>query len=101
MASPTTTLTRPPELILLNNAIVRVDHETGTSIPAGLLNIDEVQAVMGVSRATVYEWMAVRGFPRPRKLGRCNRWPADEVEEWYKAQPLADVQVREETATVA
>ena len=68
--------------------------------PGDLLTIGEVQSLLKVSRATVYELMAARGLPRPLKIGRCNRWPRLEVEGWIEAQPRAHVLVRGETAAV-
>ena len=59
-----------------------------------LLTIGEVQSLLKVSRASVYQLMAARGLPRPLKIGHCNRWPKSEIEGWIVAQPRADVQVR-------
>ena len=63
--------------------------------PADLLTIDEVQSLLKVSRATVYELMATRGLPVPVKVGRSNRWPRFEIEGWIDAQPRAQVRIEE------
>ena len=61
-----------------------------------LLTRNEVLAILKVSRATLYVFMERDDFPRPVKLGNCNRWPRFEVEGWLEAQPRAQSRVRKE-----
>ena len=60
---------------------------------ADLLTRDDVLAVLKVSRATLYKFVAKDGFPLPVKLGGVNRWRSDEVETWLAAQPRANIHV--------
>jgi len=39
-----------------------------------LLRLHEVTARLGVSRATIYQWIAAQKFPRPVKLGKSSCW---------------------------
>ena len=71
-----------------------------TRATTDLLTIAEVQSLLKVSRATVYQLIKARGLPVPLKIGRCNRWPKSEIEGWIVAQPRAHVQVREEDAAM-
>ena len=54
-----------------------------------LLTRREVERRLGVSRPTIYKWMAgPERFPRPVKLGRrAVRWRAADVEGWLASQP--------------
>lgn len=40
----------------------------------------------GISRKTVYDWMAKNGFPSPFKIGGKNYWKKSEVEAYIQAQ---------------
>ena len=51
-----------------------------------LLKRDEVLALLKCTRATLYRLMDERGFPRPIKLVRDNRWFEVEVVGWIKHQ---------------
>ena len=62
-------------------------------VTADLLTIHEVLAVLKVSRASLYKFIGVDGFPLPVKLGGVNRWRSDEVEAWLAAQPRANIHV--------
>lgn len=41
------------------------------------------------TKKTIYQWMAKKGFPRPRRLGggQIVLWDLDEVDAWIEAQP--------------
>lgn len=58
------------------------------SWPNRMLNIREVAAITGLSKATIYEWMARGTFPTSRRLGP-NRiaWPADSIADWLESRP--------------
>lgn len=55
-----------------------------------LLTAKQVQAVLGVTPATVYNWMNGQGLPRPIRIGgRAVRWRASELAEWLKQRQRA------------
>ncbi|NJL26712.1 MAG: AlpA family phage regulatory protein [Thermoanaerobaculia bacterium] len=52
------------------------------------LRIDEILALTGVSRATIWRWMRKGEFPARRRLGpNAIAWVADEVAEWLANRP--------------
>ena len=54
--------------------------------PTALLRIETVQALTGLSRATIYSRAVQGDFPSPLKLGpRCSRWRASSISEWLEA----------------
>lgn len=56
-----------------------------------LLRRPEVERETGLSRSTIYERMDAGTFPRPRRIGpRAVAWPANEIEAWKEAQPVAN-----------
>ncbi|MDC5696819.1 helix-turn-helix domain-containing protein [Intrasporangium calvum] len=48
------------------------------------LSADEVARHLGVSKDTVYAWIADRGMPA-HKVGRLWKFQADEVDEWVRS----------------
>jgi prophage regulatory protein len=55
-----------------------------------LLRLPAVLALIGVSRTTLYRWIALGQFPRPRSLtpnGSTVAWLAAEVEAWITSKP--------------
>ena len=55
-----------------------------------LLRIEDVLAIVGVSRSTLYVMMARNRFPRPVRVHeRCVRWRESEVLEWVASRPTA------------
>ena len=61
---------------------------TATTI---LLTRHEVQDMLKCSRSALYSWMENAAFPKPKKLGRANRWFQVEIEEWVALQPRATI----------
>lgn len=58
-----------------------------SALPSALLKMQTINAVTGLSAATVYRKVATGEFPKPIKLGaRCTRWQAQGVREWLDAQ---------------
>jgi prophage regulatory protein len=52
-----------------------------------LLKCRTVQALTGLSEATIYRKVAAGLFPEPIRLGaRCTRWRAGDVTAWLRAQ---------------
>lgn len=59
--------------------------ERTAKAPVRFLRMPEIQARTGVSRATIYNWMAEGRFPRPVRLGaRAMGWPESVFEEWHR-----------------
>lgn len=58
--------------------------------PNRMLKIGEVVTLTGVSKATIYEWMAKGLFPHSRRIGP-NRvgWAVSDVEKWCNERPIA------------
>jgi len=57
---------------------------------AQLLGIAPVVAMTGLSRSSLYAYMAKGIFPRPRKLGpRRVAWTASEVQAWITSRAVA------------
>lgn len=48
------------------------------------MTVDELAAYLGVSRHTIYWWVAVRKIPHS-KLGKLVRFGQDEIDEWLKS----------------
>lgn len=56
-----------------------------------LLDVQQVAALSGLHRATVFKLVSCGKFPKPMKLGRATRWLKDELIAWIAAKcpPLA------------
>lgn len=55
-----------------------------------LLSLEEVLAIVGAPRSTLYEWIAADLFPAPVRVGkRGSRWRAAEVVAWIESLPVA------------
>ena len=48
------------------------------------LNVDEIAEYLGVSRDTVYSWIASRAMPA-HKVGRFWKFKRAEVDDWVRA----------------
>ncbi|MCG5238672.1 helix-turn-helix transcriptional regulator [Azospirillum doebereinerae] len=46
------------------------------------LLIDEVLAVVPVSKATLYRMINRKEFPPPCRIGASSMWPASDLREW-------------------
>ena len=59
-----------------------------------ILRIDDVLALTGLSRSTLYRLVASEDFPKPVQLcgpgGRAKGWRLSEVEEWIRNRPPAE-----------
>ena len=56
-----------------------------TNPPTRILRLPEVLARTGVSRTTIYEWMAQERFPKPIPLGPHSvGWIESELEAWFR-----------------
>lgn len=60
---------------------------SAAQITDALLRLATVQAVVGLSKTTIYTLVARREFPQPIRLGiRCTRWRSGEVAAWLQGQ---------------
>ena len=50
-----------------------------------LIEIDELSAMLGVSKNTLYDWCAVKKIPHI-KLGKFLRFNVDEIEAWLQSK---------------
>ena len=48
------------------------------------LSVNELMLYLGVSRDTIYDWLASRRLPGHR-VGRLWKFKQDEIDEWVKA----------------
>lgn len=61
-------------------------HDVGPLRPGSLLSLRTVAALLGLSRSTVYRWVADGAFPPPFRVGaRCVRWKAEALLEWQRS----------------
>lgn len=51
-----------------------------------LLTIEDVSALLKISRRGVTNLVNRNAFPRPFKLGRSTRWHAQKVREWLAGE---------------
>ena len=58
--------------------------EEGSSYPK-MLHLVEVGERTGLSRTSIYKYMQLDAFPRPRKLGpRISRWLSTDIDDWMQ-----------------
>lgn len=56
-------------------------------MPNKLIRRPEVEALTGLSRSTIYDWMKRGEFPQPVKLGaRLVAWRESDVTAWLEAR---------------
>lgn len=53
------------------------------------LSVDEIAAHLGVSRDTVYKWIARKQLPG-HKVGKLWKFTTSEVDEWVRSGGAAD-----------
>jgi prophage regulatory protein len=52
-----------------------------------IMRMEEVMAVTGFKRSSVYKYMAIGTFPKPVPLSeRAVGWVSTEIEDWVKAR---------------
>jgi prophage regulatory protein len=51
-------------------------------MPVHLLRLPAVKQRTGLSRARIYQLIAVGQFPAQIKYGRSSLWPSNEIDEW-------------------
>lgn len=53
-----------------------------------LVRPDELAAMLGVCRHTIYHWVRCGRFPEPIKIGeRASAWRLEDVERWLAERP--------------
>jgi len=61
-----------------------------TAISNRLIGLTDVMRATGLSRSTIYAWIAEGRFPRQRKLGpRRIGWLVSEIDDWIAQRPAA------------
>lgn len=55
--------------------------------PRRIYRLPDVLALVGISRSTLYNRIAIGEFPKPHKIGpRLNGWDSIEVHDWIASQ---------------
>jgi len=59
--------------------------------PETLIDVNEVQAIFGVSKMTIWRWCShdQLGFPRPVRIQRRRYWKEAEVVAWLREREAA------------
>lgn len=54
-----------------------------TNIQKQVMNLNDVLAILGISKSTLYRLIDAGNFPKPFKLGvRLNAWRVETIETW-------------------
>lgn len=54
-----------------------------TNIQKQVMNLNDVLAILGISKSTLYRLIDAGSFPKPFKLGvRLNAWRVETIETW-------------------
>ena len=59
-------------------------------MPEPWLSADDIAAYLGVTKDTVYAWIAEKGMPA-HKVGRLWKFQASEVDEWVRSGSAASL----------
>ena len=58
-----------------------------TNIKKQVMNLNDVLALLGISKSTLYRLIDAGHFPKPFKLGvRLNAWRVETIETWLATQ---------------
>ena len=52
-----------------------------------LLNMKDLEQMLGVSFKSIYKWIKQGEFPKQIKFGTASRWHEEEVKEWLRTRP--------------
>jgi len=59
-----------------------------TSLRPLAYSLDDLVAMLSLSKSTIYAMIQAGQFPKPRQMTpRVSRWDAQEVEDWLKSRP--------------
>ena len=56
-----------------------------TALNPLLLSVADVEVRLGCSRATVYRWIKLGGFPEPLKIGAKTKFYTVEIDKWIRS----------------
>lgn len=66
-----------------------------------LVRPDELAAMLGVCRHTIYHWVRCGRFPEPIKIGeRASAWRLEDVERWLAERPTKNEARMQRTSAV-
>lgn len=68
-------------------------------MPEPWLSADDIAAHLGVTKDTVYAWIAEKAMPA-HKIGRLWKFQASEVDDWVRTGSAASEQDAQSTAQV-
>jgi excisionase family DNA binding protein len=57
-------------------------HEPVTQVAPQLISAEELSAMLGMSKRTVWRLLSAGQIPQPVRIGRSTRWRLDEVRRW-------------------
>lgn len=60
--------------------------EDKTALNERIIRLPQVAAMVGLSRATIYNKVKDSSFPRQIKMGRLSGWIESEVQAWIRKQ---------------
>lgn len=82
-------MTKQKKLPVCTHLVTETQHihcppvsDAPPSIELKLLPIQEVQHIVGMSRASIYALMKIKKFPACRKVSRASRWINAEIYAW-------------------
>ncbi len=61
-----------------------------------MVSARQIQDALGVGKTTLYRWIRQGEFPPPRRIGGTSRWPLDELNQWLRERPPADLSTLDE-----
>jgi prophage regulatory protein len=65
---------------------------TKITIKPILVDIENVIALTGLKKTTIWKLINNGDFPKPRQASdRSSRWLVREIEEWCEARPVSDI----------
>jgi len=73
----------------LANCALPVSPITGTTMNDRWVSVSEIATYLGVSKDTIYTWIAAKGTPAHR-VGRLWKFRREEVDAWVKSGGASD-----------
>jgi len=73
-------------------------QDASKNVKRTLIKIERVKDRIGLSKTTIYAWVALGIFPRPVSFGHgMSRWIEEEIDAWIEAR----IKARDESAASA
>lgn len=66
-----------------------LDKRKGKSMAGPWLSADDIAGHLGITKDTVYAWIAGKGMPA-HKFGRLWKFQVSEVDEWVRRESASD-----------